>query len=74
MKKAIKQVRKHYICLNKDDNSVILCYHKTTLAHHIGVNVITISRHLTNNSVYDTKEYCIWANVSLIKRSKGFRR
>ena len=71
MKKTIKRARKHYILLNKQANTVLIYYHKQSLADDIGVNVSTISRHLAHSDVYDMKEYYIWANVLLRKRSKG---
>jgi len=71
MKKTIKQARKHYILLNKKDNSVYICYHKQQLAEIMGLNVKTIQRHLAVSPWYDMKEYRVWSNIVITKRSKG---
>lgn len=74
MKRGRKKTPKgYYIALNKANNSIHIASTKLSIAEFLNIHTITVTRHLTNCSMYVNEKYIIWDNVRISKINRGFR-
>ena len=71
-RKTKKRAKTHYVCLMKASNEVIISTTKQHIADILGINVVTINRHLDSNGVYSTDEWCFWANIPMHYSDVGY--
>lgn len=72
MKHYKEDTKLYYICIKKENNSVLLTTTKTSVAKFIGISVDTLNRRLNKTPSYTNEKYSVWCNVSIQRCKKGF--
>jgi hypothetical protein len=72
MKSYKKKRKTYYVTLNKETNDILISTTKAKIVDFVNISVDSIRRHLVNSSIYNTKEFTIWSDVSIKKSKKGF--
>jgi hypothetical protein len=58
--------------LNKQLNMLIVSTVRYRIAEYVGISTKTLARHLYKASMYDTDDYTIWNNISIIYGKTGY--
>lgn len=64
MKKRVKKSDKlYYVVLRKDNNSVVICNNKQSIADYTGISRSTLYRCFLSSNIFINDKYTIWCNV-----------
>ena len=67
-----KRRKTYYVVLKKAQNRVYIFTTKQGVATCIERNVVTISRNMSLDGMYDTDDFTVWREVTIETAKKGF--
>ena len=65
--------QKHYIALNRNNNSAVIRLTRTAVCEFLGISMDTLRRRMKDNSAYHCEEYSVWCNCTIPLIKRGFR-
>lgn len=71
MKKR-KVLKQYYVCHILDTNELIISLIRKPIADRLGLNTVTLKRHLSNSNVWCNDKFVLWKGVEIAKLKRGF--